>query len=325
MASPTSPAATRPHDSKASPRPLKRWLSPAIAVVATGVAAFLLYRALKDYSAEELIAAVTGFPVERLLFAALFAALSYLCLTGFDMLALRYVQKPLPYPKVALTSFTALSIGHTIGLAALSSGAVRYRFYSRWGLSLAEIAQVIVFCGLTVGVGLVTLGGIALLARPDLAAEVTGVSRALVIGIGISCVIAIAAYLAAAAFYRRKITIRGEEIALPPFRLAIGQIIIGATNFAAVAACLHQVLMAVSEVSYLQTAAVYVIANTLALVSHVPGGLGVIESVVMYLVQGKTLIGALLVFRFTYFLAPFVLGLLLFGASELFYRRRARA
>lgn len=40
------------------------------------------------------------------------------------------------YPRAALASFTSLAIGHNVGVAALSSGAVRYRFYSRWALML---------------------------------------------------------------------------------------------------------------------------------------------------------------------------------------------
>ena len=118
-----------------------------IAAAAIGLAAFLLYRTLSRYSLDQLVEAVSAVPVPRLLGAAGFAAASYLCLTCFDYLALRYVGKPLPYPKAALASFTALSLGHNIGLAALSSGAVRYRFYSRWGLSTGEVAKVIVFCG----------------------------------------------------------------------------------------------------------------------------------------------------------------------------------
>jgi uncharacterized membrane protein YbhN (UPF0104 family) len=80
------------------------------------------------------------------------------------------------------------------------------------------------------------------------------------------------------------------------------------TNFACVAACLHQVLAAVSEVPYLATATAYVIANVMSILSHVPGGLGVIESVVIFLIPGVTLIGPLIVFRFVYFLVPLALG-----------------
>src|SRR4051812_30711531 len=136
-----------------------------IAAAAIGLAAFLLYRTLSRYSLDQLIAAVTAVPVPRLLGAAGFAAASYLSLTFLDYLALYYVKRPLPYRKAALASFTALSLGHNIGLAALSSGAVRYRFYNRWGLKTGEVAKVIVFCGITVGLGLLALGGAALLLR----------------------------------------------------------------------------------------------------------------------------------------------------------------
>jgi len=293
-----------------------------IAAAAIGLAAFLLYRTLSRYSLDQLVEAVSAVPVPRLLGAAGFAAASYLCLTCFDYLALRYVGKPLPYPKAALASFTALSLGHNIGLAALSSGAVRYRFYSRWGLSTGEVAKVIVFCGITVGLGLLVLGGAALLLRSGLAVEITGLSLPIVIILGIGCLAVPAIYLILAAFVRKTLRIRRWSLEMPPLPLAAGQVLIGSINFAFVAACLHQALAAVAEVAYLGVASVYVIANATALVSHVPGGLGVIESVVMYLLPEKDLIGPLLVSRFVYFLVPLGLGSILFAVTELFYRRR---
>ncbi len=296
-----------------------------IAAAAIGLAAFLLYRTLSRYSLDQLVEAVSAVPVPRLLGAAGFAAASYLCLTCFDYLALRYVGKPLPYPKAALASFTALSLGHNIGLAALSSGAVRYRFYSRWGLSTGEVAKVIVFCGITVGLGLLVLGGAALLLRSGLAVEITGLSLPIVIILGIGCLAVPAIYLILAAFVRKTLRIRRWSLEMPPLRLALGQVLIGSINFAFVASCLHQALAAVAEVAYLGVASVYVIANATALVSHVPGGLGVIESVVMYLLPQKDLIGPLLVFRFVYFLVPLGLGSILFAVTELYYRRRSQS
>ena len=123
---------------------LRGW-GPVIAVAAVALAAFLLYRTLSRYSLDQIVASVTDVPASRLMLAGAFAAASYTCLTAFDYLALRYVGHPLAYPKVALASFTSLSLGHNIGLAFLSSGAVRYRFYSRWGLGAGEVAKVILF------------------------------------------------------------------------------------------------------------------------------------------------------------------------------------
>lgn len=294
-----------------------------IAAAAIGLAAFLLYRTLSRYSLDQLVAAVAAVPAPRLLGAIGFAAASYLSLTGFDYLALHYVGRPLPYRRAALASFTALSLGHNIGLAALSSGAVRYRFYSRWGLSAGEVARIVLFCGITVGLGLLVLGGAALLLRSGLAMEITGLTRPVVAAMGIGCLTLPAAYLILSAFVGKPLRIGRWSLDMPPFRLALGQVLIGSVNFAFVAACLHQALAAVAEVAYLGVASVYVIANATALVSHVPGGLGVIESVVMYLLPQNNLIGPLLVFRFVYFLVPLVLGGILLAATELFERRRS--
>ena len=294
-----------------------------IAAAAIGLAAFLIYRTLSRYSLDQLVAAVAAVPAPRLLGAIGFAAASYLSLTGFDYLALHYVGRPLPYRRAALASFTALSLGHNIGLAALSSGAVRYRFYSRWGLSAGDVARVVLFCGITVGLGLLVLGGAALLLRSSLAMEITGLARPVVVAMGIGCLTLPAAYLILSAFAGKPLRIGRWSLDMPPFRLALGQVLIGSVNFAFVAACLHQALAAVAEVAYLGVASVYVIANATALVSHVPGGLGVIESVVMYLLPQNNLIGPLLVFRFVYFLVPLCLGGILLAATELFERRRS--
>jgi uncharacterized membrane protein YbhN (UPF0104 family) len=302
----------------------KIW-KPLIAVFAIGLAAFLLYRTLSRYSMDQLFEAVAAIPVASLAAAAGFAAASYICLSGFDYLALRYVGRPLPYYKAAWTSFTSLSLGHNIGLAFLSSGAVRYRFYTRWGLSAEQVAKVIMFCGITVGLGLMVLGGAALLLRSSLAVEITGLSQSIVIALGTACLALPAIYLVLSAYVRKPLKIRRWTLEMPPLRLAIGQIVIGSVNFACVAACLHQALAAVTDVAYVGVASVYVIANTTALISHVPGGLGVIESVVMYLLPGQDLIGPLLVFRFVYFLIPLCIGIFVFLASELFFRRRGRA
>jgi glycosyltransferase 2 family protein len=302
---------------------MRGW-KPFVAIGVLSLVGFLLFRTLSRYSLGELVAAVAAVPVSRLLAAGGFALASYLSLTGFDYLALHYVGRPLSYSKAALASFTSLSLGHNIGFAALSSGAIRYRFYTRWGLSPVQVAKIIVFCGVTVGLGLLVLGGAALLLRTELAGEITGLAKPVIIGLGIGCLAAPLLYLILAAVIRGPLVIRHWSLDMPSPWIAVGQIAVGSINFAFVAACLHQALAAVTDVAYLGVASVYVIANATALVSHVPGGLGVIESVVMHLLPQTDLIGPLLVFRFVYFLAPLGFGSLLFLVTELIYRRRQK-
>jgi glycosyltransferase 2 family protein len=316
---------TEPEPAAAPPRPAgwKRWIKPVIAVAVIALAAFLLHRTLSNYSYDQIVDSLAAIPGWRFALAILCAAGSYLCLTGFDWLATRYIGQNLPYRYVALTSFCSLSLGHNIGFAALSSGAVRYRFYSRVGIGVGDIARIIVFCGITVGVGLLVLGGFSALVRSDLAGKITGLGQTGVIVLGLACLAAAAGYVAVAAFVHRPLKIRNWSFEPPPVRLALAQCGIGALNFAFVAGCLYNALAALGDVSYLAVATVYVMAIVASLITHVPGGLGVIESVVLHLLPGAQVIGALVAFRVIYFLIPLCIGAPLFGLTELWARRRA--
>jgi uncharacterized membrane protein YbhN (UPF0104 family) len=92
-------------------------------------------------------------------------------------------------------------------------------------------------------------------------------------------------------------------------------------NICFVAAAFYELLPATVGVGYFAVATVYVLANVASIVSHVPGGLGVLEAVVIHVLPEVSVIGALVVFRFIYFLVPFPIGAVLFAACELMQRR----
>jgi uncharacterized membrane protein YbhN (UPF0104 family) len=304
-------------------RVLLRRFKPVLIAGVIALAGFLLYRTLSRYSLDDIAASVAAIPAARFAAAGCFATGSYLCLTGFDTLAVRYAGHAIPYPRIALTSFISLSFGHNIGLAALSSGAIRYRFYSRWGMSGGDVAAVIVFCGVTVVLGLAVLAGAAFLLEPSLAEEITGLGRPAVLTVGVACLILAAGYVGLSAILRHPIRIGRFSFRMPAFRLALGQVVIGPLNFALVAACLHQTLVATAEVGYIQVATVYAAANVAVIIAHVPGGLGVLEGVVAFLLPNVEVIGALVAFRIVYFLVPLALGACAFALAEGVERHRA--
>jgi uncharacterized membrane protein YbhN (UPF0104 family) len=302
----------------------KRW-APWITLAVSIVIVALLVRTLRRYDFAEVYETLRGVSAPRLGLAIACVAGSYLSLTLFDTLAVRYVGRKLPYWKTALASFTGLSIGHNVGLAALSSGAVRYRFYSRWGLSAQDVGKLIVFCAMTVGLGLLTLGGLAWTIRPDLAAGITGLPLPVVYVIGGFALAASVGWIVLAFLFRRPLRIRHWRVEMPAPHLAAAQLLVGTMNFAFVAAALHQAILTAAEASYLEVAAAYVIGNSAAIASHVPGGLGVIEAVIMYLLPQADLLAAVLLFRAVYYLLPLPLGALCFLGAELYYRGRGRA
>ena len=299
----------------------KRFI-PLFAFVIFCIATYLVYRALSAYDRAKIVEAIFAIPPPRLTLGALVVAGSYFSLTLFDMLAIRYIGAKLPYRRIAFASFTALSIGHTLGVAAASSGAIRYRFYSRWGIDAGDIARIILFCAMTAGLGLNTLMGLALLLQANVAAKLLGFSQTAAIALGAACLLLTALYVALAAVLRRPLAIKRWEIPMPPAKLALAQISIGATNFCFVAVALYELFPATVGVGYFDVATVYVLANVASLVSHVPGGLGVLEAVFIHALPEASVIGALVVFRFIYFLVPVTIGAALFSVYELTQRRR---
>jgi uncharacterized membrane protein YbhN (UPF0104 family) len=304
-----------------------RWrtlLLRGFVLAGTLLAGYLIYRALRRYDLNDLVASVKAIPAGDLLLAVVFAAGSYLTLTAFDWLGLRYIGHRLPYPRVALASFVSLSLGHSIGFAGLSSGPIRYRFYARWGLSAGEVAKLVLFCGVTVGLGLLVMGGAALLWQPASGQALTGIGRFAVRLVGGGCLLAVVLYLVLAATARKMLRIRKITFEMPPLPIAAAQVVVGAMDYAFVSASLHAVVSEASGAGYVQVASAFVTGNVLTLVSHVPGGLGVIEGTVMYLLpHGSELLGPLIVFRLVYFLLPLAIGLVLFATAEFVFRRRS--
>lgn len=302
--------------------PGKRLIINATLVLGLLLAAYLLYKVFSRYSLDEVMQSIAAIPISRLAAGIGFAALSYLCLTGFDWMGLRYAGKPLSYPKAAIASFTGLSIGHNLGVAALSSGAVRYRYYSRWGLSTEEVAKVILFCGVTVGIGLAALAGIALLVNPEDAANLLKLSPSGLFGLGVACLAIPAVYILLSATVRAPLRLWKWSFEMPSLKLAIGQVVIGTLNFACVAASIQQLLASFTEAGYLDVAGAYVTANIAALISHVPGGLGVLEATMLGILPTSASIGALVAFRVLYFFVPLIAGVPTLLVTEAYYRHR---
>ncbi len=138
-----------------------RLLLPAVLLAAAG---WTIHAELRGFRFHDLRASGAALPRGALGAAAAIAAVDYLLLSAYDVLGLRYAGRALPYPRVLFTSFVSYAFGNNVGFALLSSSSVRYRLYSQWGLSGVEIGKVVGFTAITLWVGLLPLGGAALLA-----------------------------------------------------------------------------------------------------------------------------------------------------------------
>src|SRR5271168_2888209 len=137
------------------------------------IAVVVLFHILRDIDPDELIDAIEATDWRTLIFAGLFVAAGYLTLTFYDLFALRTIGRyEVPYRTAALGSFASYAIGHNVGASVFSGGAVRYRIYSAWGLSIVEVTKICFVAGLTFWLGNAAVLGLGVLGAPQPAADI---------------------------------------------------------------------------------------------------------------------------------------------------------
>ncbi|HEY8206636.1 MAG TPA: bifunctional lysylphosphatidylglycerol flippase/synthetase MprF [Myxococcaceae bacterium] len=300
------------------------WLRGLLPILLLGAVAYALTRELRTFHVHDVLGAISTLRGGLIALALGLTAANYLMLTLYDVVALRHVGKPLPYPRVALTSFVAYAFGHNVGFAFLSSASVRYRLYSAWGLSAVDVTQVTAFNGVTFWMGLFATGGVTFLWLP----ANSGVAAVLTVGVvrllGVVFLALVAAYLVASARLRTPLTVRGISLSFPRLEVALAQVAVSVVDWV-LAALVLDALLPAGLVSLPELVALFITAQLGGLVSQVPGGIGVFESVVLKALSGRMdapdLLGRLLVYRACYYLIPFLLSVVMLAGTELARRR----
>lgn len=305
---------------------MRRLLLALVPVVLFALALLALHRLGGEFHLSDVLAEFSAIEGWRVVLAVMFASGSYLALTGYERLALGYVGASMPWRRYSLASFVAYALGHNVGVAAISGGAVRYRLYSPLGLGAGDIARIVLFCTLTFGLGVATLAGLSFLAYRGEAATLLHAPATLSRALGVVLLAAVAAYLLACRFWRSPVAWRGWRLELPAPRIAVAQVLLGCVDLLLASACLYVLLPAIVDVSFPAFAGLYMVALAAAVASAVPGGLGVFESILVLLmpaVPAPQMLGALLAYRLVYYVLPFVLALLLLSTHEV-ARQRSR-
>ncbi|HTV19174.1 MAG TPA: bifunctional lysylphosphatidylglycerol flippase/synthetase MprF, partial [Polyangiaceae bacterium] len=301
---------------------------PFVAVALAVAALVLLHDELSHFHFRDVRAALADLPGSRAGLALALTCLSYVVLTGYDALGVRYIERRLPFRRVAFAAFEGFAFSQNFSGAGLTGASIRYRLYTGWGLGAGDVAALIVFNSLSFWFGYVTLVGLALCFAPAASASVLHLPVPLVQSVGLLVTAGSGALFVINARRQRPWKLSRWEFRPPRLSLAIGQLIVAALDWS-LAALILFVLLPPGSVSYPALALTFLLAQLAGLVSHVPGGLGVFETV-MLTALGKhvgvaPLVAALAAFRAMYYLLPLLVAALLLVASELLRPERARA
>jgi len=244
--------------------------------------------------------------------------LSYVVYSIFDLLGRAYTKHHLPARQVMPVTFACYAFN--LNLSAWIGGiALRYRLYSRLGLGKGTITKVMTLSLMTNWLGYICLAGVIFSLRlvqlpPSWEMGPGGLQL-----LGVALLATTLTYLLLCAFSRRRSwSIRGHRIHLPSLKMALGQIVLGAANWALMALTVYILLL--QKIDYPTVLGVLLISSIAGVITHIPAGLGVLEAVFIALLQHEiskgSLLAGLISYRIIYFLAPLLIATLIYLTLE---------
>ncbi|HEX6395857.1 MAG TPA: bifunctional lysylphosphatidylglycerol flippase/synthetase MprF [Steroidobacteraceae bacterium] len=297
----------------------KPWLIGAVVVLITALLVETIHHFLAELSYSDLVAAIRATDRESLLYAVLATLVSFVALTGYDASSLRYVGAQVGYRVAAETSFIAYALGNTVGLGVLTGGAVRMRLYGAAGVEAGTISRAIAFNALAFMLGISVVGAAALVWGARSVAPALHLPPWL-LRLGAALVLLGAGVLIAWCRDGRERLLLGRfRLRLPSASLALQQLLFSAIDIAATAAVLW-FLLPNGAIDFPSFVGFFAIAIVLGVLSHVPGGLGVFEAIMLVAlhqrVPAEALAAALVLYRLIYYMLPLALALALLVVQE---------
>ncbi|HVT35535.1 MAG TPA: bifunctional lysylphosphatidylglycerol flippase/synthetase MprF [Nevskiaceae bacterium] len=299
---------------------LRSWLPTLIALALIAMVLLAIRSLLREVSYDEVADAVLTTRRSAIAWSVLATVASYISLLGYDWSGARYAGIRLPRGTLALASFVGYALGNSVGLGALTGGAVRFRIYSAAGIEAGRIGKLVMFIVSAFGAGVTVVAAASLMWAATHVGHVAHLSP-LLLRVIAGSVLALAAGFIVLCFARREVLLLGRwQLQLPTGGVALAQLAVSVADIIAAAAALWFLLPGARE-SFPQFVAFYSIALAAGVISHVPGGLGVFEGVLLLAYGHRApldaLAGALLLYRAIYFIGPLFLAMLVLAFYEL--------
>ena len=300
-------------------RRLRNLFWPVLGIGAVVLSCWLLFREIHHLSWADVKAALAAIPPHRWVFALGSTLMAYAALAWYDRIALLHLGFKLPWTFISAVSFTTYALSHNIGMTMFSGAMVRYRAYSTKGLTLTDVGLLVAFCSFTFALGTLLLGGIVCLFEPDTLQILFDVPLTVVRVIGGGMLGLIALYVLFSALHLHPLRIGPFTLVYPRPDIAARQLLAGPLELLGAAGIIYCALPADANPGFLIVLGVFLASFSAALLSHAPGGLGVLELVFMNAlpdVPQPDILAALLVFRLLYLILPLLLGIVAVIAFE---------
>lgn len=299
---------------------LTRWLYPILGCLLLFFSLWVLRQELRRYDLGDVLQSLSAISDRKLLFAGGFTIADYLVISNYDLIAFRQLNHYLNLKRILFTTFVTYAVSNTTGFTLLIGGGIRYHFYSIWKVPAHKIAKIIALGNLTFWLGMLTLNGITFILNPLELPPAIKINIWLIRSLGITSLTLVGIYLY---FCQRKkrLRIRKNIICFPKLITSLSQIVVFSLDWALAAAVLYSLIPDYAGKSYLNFFGIYLFAMTASILSNIPGGIGIFETVIMFLlpqsISTPAILGPLLAYRAIRFLLPLGTAIIFVSYFEL--------
>jgi hypothetical protein len=275
----------------------------------------------------EVLNALNAYDVSGVAAAFALGVPAYLACASFDLIGRHVTGHRLTVPRTSLISFTGYFF--SLNLGALIGGlAFRYRLYMQYGLSGVTISQIIGLSVVTNWSGYVVIAGAVMAYQPPELPPGWEVGSAVLRATGIVLLCTAAAYMALCVTKGgSSLNVKDAEWQIPSIGVAGMQFMLSVISWGSIGAVITWLLE--GEVSWFAVMPVLMMSAIAGIWSHIPSGLGVTEVVFLsllgHVVPDSRLLAAILVFRITYYIVPFMLAALAYLYLEATAKRAGSA
>jgi phosphatidylglycerol lysyltransferase len=290
-----------------------------VPVTVFALALWAIHQSLIEYHYRDIAAAFRELPSERLLLALAITSCGYLVLAGYDLLGFRYIGRALRWRDLALASFISNALGNNLGNILVTGAAVRYWIYTSLGISAQQIARVVLFCSLGFWLGFLALGALLFIGVPIALPDALHLPAATMRPTGFVLLVVLGVYLVLIGTRRKPLRLGAWQFSLPSGALTAGQLLVASLDLCLMGLALYVLLPVTLDWSYPHFMAIFLLALFCGTASQVPGGFGVLETVVLLLSPPAATVGvaaALLAFRGIYYVVPLFVATAIVGVRE---------
>lgn len=302
-------------------------LLPYITAVFFIAVAYFFFKSLSNIDWNQVQKSFSQFSWIIIISALGLVALDYIILASYDFIGFKYLKiDSMKYRRVLISAFSCYAF--TLNLGAVVGGVgFRFRIYTGWGVTKKVISKIVFFSTVTNWSGNALLLSTFFCFRSQEVYELIGVPIWILKTLGVIEYGILFTYLILC-FKRSVITFKGNTFTFPMLSLAFFQFFLSIVQWSLLSSIIYILIRYLGyDVALERIIFTSLISSVAGVLTHIPGGLGVLETIFLKVdlgVPASDMLAVLIAYRVVYYFIPLMIAIPSYLSLEYHQKKNIR-